>query len=46
MTHQQPHTAFNRWLAPEILAEKPASFESDVYSFCVVATEMISGKFR
>lgn len=35
--------AFYRWLAPEILVGKKPSFESDVYSFCVVVAEIISG---
>ncbi|XP_076805381.1 uncharacterized protein LOC143449170 isoform X2 [Clavelina lepadiformis] len=34
---------FNRWLAPEILVGKKPAFESDMYSFCVVACEMLSG---
>ena len=37
--------AFNRWLAPEILVGKKPSFESDIYSLCVIVAETISGMF-
>ena len=41
--HQHFHPIFNRWLAPEILACKKPSYESDVYSFCSVVCEVMSG---
>ncbi|XP_078487413.1 uncharacterized protein LOC108950590 [Ciona intestinalis] len=35
---------YNRWLAPELLAEKNPSVECDVYSYCVVIVELLSGE--
>ena len=36
-------SSFNRWLAPELLAEKRPTFTCDIYSFSVVLCEATSG---
>ncbi len=38
-------STFNRWLAPELLADKKPTFLSDVYSLSVVLCEAASGQY-